>query len=146
MLQGIETIFENRKVMLASLKKESYAENTDAFLAEHGHYFREMAEYIAQTEEKEAAAEEIGRCIADTVKVHFVNKRGRIDGRTQTDLNLFMIYYVFPGILKSCDEDGRVLADGICNIWRKSFKDSNIGYTDYDSLYHSFQEKIFGIF
>lgn len=146
MLDGIETIFENRKTMLTSLKKKSYAANTESFLAEHGHYIREMTDHIAEAENKEAAAEEIGRQIVDTVKTHFVNKRGKIDGKTQSDLNLFLIYYVFPGILKFDADNGPVLAEGICRVWRKSFKDGQISYTDYDSLYHSFQEKIFGIF
>ena len=85
------------------------------------------------------------RCIADAVKKTFENKRGKIDGRTQIDLNFFMIYYVFPSVLRF-GENGTVTADGICNVWRKRFKDGEINYTDYDTLYNSFREKIFGIF
>lgn len=146
MLQGIETIFEDKEKMLGHLKKKSYEENTKIFVAKYGHFFKEMAEYEAQSEDKAAAAEEIGQCLADAVKLRFTNKRGRIDGKTQADLNFFMIYYVFTTILKTCGGDGKVIADGVRDVWARSFKDADIQYTDYDSLYNAFREKIFGIF
>lgn len=146
MLQGIEKMFDDKKEMLKHLKKKSYEENTKSFLAKHGHFFEEMAEYTAQAEDKDAAAEEIGQCLADAVAAHFANKRGKLDSRTQTDLNFFMIYYVFPSILKAGKEDGKTIADGVRNVWSRSFKDGAINYTDYETLYNSFHEKIFGIF
>lgn len=145
MLQGIETIFEDKDAMLKHLKKKSFEKNTQEFLVKHGHYFEEMAEYTAQAEDNGVAAEEIGKCIVDAVQKRFTNKRGKIDGRTQIDLNFFMIYYVFPNILRS-GEDGTIIADGVRNIWSRSFKEGEINYTDYDTLYNSFREKIFGIF
>lgn len=145
MLRGIETIFDDKEEMLKHLKKKSFEKNTQEFLGKYGHFFEEMASYTAQEEEKEKAAEELGQCIVDAVKKKFENKRGKIDGRTQIDLKFFMIYYVFPSILRS-GEDGTVIADGICKVWSRSFKDGEIKYTDYDTLYNSFREKIFGIF
>ena len=79
------------------------------------------------------------------MKQTFTNKRGKIDGRTQIDLNFFMIYFVFPSILQ-IGENGTVIADGVRDVWSRSFKDGDIQYTDYDTLYNSFREKIFGIF
>ena len=73
-------------------------------------------------------------------------KRGKIDGTTQIDLNFFMIYYVFPAILMTEHKNARLLADVLCEKWGMTFKNSKIGYTDYDTLYKSFREKIFGIF
>ena len=64
----------------------------------------------------------------------------------QADINFFMIYYVFPAILKTGHEDSRLVADSICAEWKGRFKNSEIGYTDYDTLHDSFREKIFGIF
>lgn len=146
MLQGIEQIFDEKNEMLKHLKKKSFEANTKSFLAKYGHYFDEMAEYTEQADDKEAAAEEIGACIAEAVKRNFSNKRGKIDGRTQLDLNFFMIYYVFTSILKADAKNGKIIADGVRNVWAASFKDADIQYTDYDSLYASFREKIFGIF
>ena len=89
----------------------------------------------------------------NNLKCSFVNavkqifeKRGKISGKVQMDLNFFMIYYVFPAILMTQNDNAKLMADTLCETWGKSFKDSKIGYTDYDTLYESFKEKIFGIF
>ena len=42
--------------------------------------------------------------------------------------------------------DAKLIADHLCSRWGEKFKNSKIQYTDYDSLYVSFREKIFGIF
>jgi len=99
MLQGIEIIFEDRDKMMAHLKKKTYKEYTENFIQNHGHYFEEMTTYVEGAKDKEAAAKEIGECLASAVKKTFVNKKGKIGARTQSDLNFFMIYYVFPTIL-----------------------------------------------
>lgn len=67
-------------------------------------------------------------------------------GTVQTDLNFFMIYYVFPAILKRNHEHAKLLADTLCDTWGSRFKNSKISYTDYGTLYNAFREKVFGIF
>ena len=56
-----------------------------------------------------------------------------------------MIYYVFLQFGTE-HEYAKLIADSICSAWGKRFKESQIQYTDYDTLYGSFREKIFGIF
>lgn len=146
MLAGAGIIFDNLGQMLRHLKKKNYESNTEIFRQKNGHYFTEMTEYVEESASKEQAAQEIGECLVRTVKERFAGKKGKIDARTQADLNFFMIYYVFPAILDTGHEDAEVIADGICKVWGKSFKESNIRYTDYETLYNSFREKIFGIF
>ena len=140
MLQGIETIFDDLEQMLHHLKKKSYEANTEVFVRENGFYFEEMKEYV------EAAVEELAQCFVNAVDKKFKDKKGKISARTQMDLNFFMIYYVFPTILKLESPDAKRIADGICKVWSRTFKESDIQYTDYDTLYASFREKIFGIF
>lgn len=146
MLQGISTIYENKEKMLGHLKKKSYEANMKAFRNQYGHYFEEMMLYVEEAEDKEKAAQELGECLAKEVCEAYQNKKGKMSPRTQSDLNFFMIYYVFPAILLTEHADAKIVADGVCEVWKKSFEDSNIGYTDYDTLYSSFREKIFGIF
>lgn len=146
MLRGIETIFDDKEQMMKHLKKKSYEENTKLFVEKYGHYFQEMVEYVGASENKEAAGKEIGECLVQAVKKKFTGKKGKIDSRAQVDLNFFMIYYVFPSILSMDNEDTKAVADGICTVWGNSFVESKIQYTDYDTLYSSFREKILGIF
>lgn len=146
MLEGIETIFENKEKMMTHLKKKNYEANTKVFLQNNGHFFEEMKNYIEQAEEKDTAAIKIAETFVNAVERNFSNKKGKVPASVQVDLNFFMIYYVFPTILKIESEYAKSIADKICELWGTRFKDSKIQYTDYDTLYGSFRNKIFGIF
>ena len=146
MLNGIANYFDNRDQMLRHLKKKSFEKNTQSFIDSYGHYFREMTEYVDSVSDKEQAAAEIANTLVNCVEKKFASRKGKIDSRTQVDLNFVMIYYVFPTILGTEHEYAKLIADSICSAWGKQFKESQIQYTDYDTLYGSFREKIFGIF
>ena len=145
MLDNIETIFDNMAGMMKKLKKVSYRKNMEAFQERNGHFFQEMIQYTKQSADKEAAAEKIAEYFTDMVWDHF-SKNGKIRPVTQVDLNLFVIYYVFPSILMTGSDDATLIADHIRDAWSAKFKNSNIQYTDYDKIYDSFNEKIFGMF
>ena len=144
MLNQVETMFDDMEKMIKKLKKKQYEENMENFVTAYEAYFLEMETYMSEND-PQTAAKEISQVFVDAVKERYEVK-GKIKGYVQADLNLFMIYYVFPTILKRDHEHAKLLADTLCETWGSSFKDSKIGYTDYDSLYKSFREKIFGIF
>ncbi len=147
MLDNIATMFDDMKSMMKHLKKKNYETNMEQFLKKYGSYFAQMTQHLDAAEEKEVAVNELARSFVGAVEKRFATgKKQCIPSYVQADLNLFMIYYVFPGILKTDHENASMIADGICAEWGETFKDSKIGYTDYDTLYQSFKEKIFGIF
>lgn len=144
MLEQVVTIFDGMQAMMRKLKKASYETNMKEFRRRHGHYFIEMTEYVENRDNKEEAVQEVSHRFVKAVEEKFTVK-GRIKGTVQADLNFFMIYYVFPAILLTESKQAKLLADTLCNTWGNTFKGSKIGYTDYDTLYKSFREKIFGI-
>lgn len=147
MLDHVEILFENMQPMMKKLKKKTYQANMEEFLDKYGHYFREMTEITEHAEDKEKAAQQLAVGFADSVEQKFSSpKKGRIENVVQLDLNFFMIYYIFPAILKTEHEDAKLIADHIRDEWSRRFRNSDIQYTDYDSIYAAFREKIFGIF
>ena len=60
MLDHVEKIFADMKPMMKKLKKASYKVNMEAFIENHGHYFREMTEYTENASDKETAAKDSG--------------------------------------------------------------------------------------
>lgn len=147
MLNNISSMFDNMKEMLKHLKKKTFEENTKKFWRANMNYFFEMTDYVAAAEDKDTAAMEIGKILADAVEEKIATgPKKKITSAMQADINFFMIYYVFPSLLRTQHDDCRLIADSICAEWKTRFKNSEIGYTDYDSLYNSFKEKIFGIF
>ena len=144
MLQQVESIFEDMVPMLKALKKKSYETNMKMFREKNNEFFFSLMDWL-KTENKEAVAQKLADSFVASVKEKF-EKNGKMKGKVQADLNFFMIYYVFPAILMTQSEEAKLMADSLCETWGKSFKDSKIGYTDYETLYDSFKEKIFGIF
>lgn len=145
MLSQVETMFDDMRGMMKKLKKASYERNMNAFREKYGHFFIEMIQYVEEKEEKEAAAKEIAVVYTEAVKNKFCVK-GKMKAYVQADLNLFMIYYVFPAILLTKSEYKDLIARSICDEWGEKFQDSKIKYVDYDGIYNGFREKIFGIF
>ena len=143
MLQQVEAVFEDMAPMLKGLKKKNYEANMKAFREKNNEFFFQMMDQL-KVEKKDVVAKHLSNSFVNAVKQIF-EKRGKIKGRVQMDLNFFMIYYVFPSILMTQNDNAKLMADTLCETWGKSFKDSKIGYTDYDTLYESFKEKIFGI-
>ena len=145
MLEQAVVMFGDLTKKVKKLKKTSYEENMKLFRHEHGHYIDEMVNYLETKEDKKAAAKEISICLINQIKEKF-SVRGKIKSVIQLDLNMFMIYYFFPAILLTYHDDAKLMADTLCEEWNSQFKNVKIGYTDYDTLYKSFREKIFGIF
>lgn len=144
MLNQIEIIFDDMVEMLRKLKKISYEKNMNSLRDVHGHFFDEMVKYIEASEDKDTAVSEVVADFIEKVFSAFSNK-GKVNGRTQADMTFFMIYYVFPAIILTDSEFAKELCDKLRDGWNTKFG-VNINYTDYDTLYNSFRNKIFGLF
>ena len=71
-----------------------------------------MTEYTENASDKETAAKELAVDFTDKVYDAYVSpKKGKIDSAIQTDLNFFMIYYVFPAILLTEHDDAKLIAE-----------------------------------
>lgn len=139
-------MYENMKAMMKKLKKPVYEKNFAGFRETHGALIRQLIAYVEQSDDKAAAGRELGRQLVGELKETFASPRGKMNSGVQADLNLFTIFYIFPAILIEDSEDAKQLADAICEVWAEEFKGNNIQYTDYDTLYQSFRNKIFGLF
>ena len=146
MLENIVSIYDNKKELMQHLKKKNYEKNMKEFRNSYNKYFFEMTDYVGAAENKEAAAKEIAKIFVDETENAFAKGlKKKIPGYVQSDLNFFMIYYVFPAILMTLSDDSKLIADTLCEEWKSRFKGGQIGYTDYETLHGAFKEKIFGI-
>lgn len=148
MLEQAGTMFDNMEAMMYRIKKKVYAERMEQFQEKNRALLAQMLGFVEQAEEekRDEAAAQVAKAFADAVEARFA-KRGKISGRSQMDINLFMIYYVFPAILLTKSECAVPLADAIRDEWRGRFRDSaQIGYTTYEEISSTFQEKFLGLF
>lgn len=146
MLEQAGAMFDNMEAMMYRLKKKEYRERMEQFREKNRAVLTEMTDFAGQANDWDEAAAQVAKALADAVEARFA-KRGKISGRSQMDINLFMIYFVFPAILLTQSECAVPLADAIRDEWRGRFRDSaQLGYTTYEEISSTFQEKILGIF
>lgn len=148
MLERGETLFEDINLMLKKLKKLSYEENMKKYRKDNEANISEIIAYVAEKEaeeDKRTAAKEVGERIVKIVENRFAKNNGKLPSRTGADLDFYAIYYLFPSILLTGDENAEMIVENIKDCWNKAFK-KNIGYTTYEKLHDSFRNKIFGIF
>lgn len=143
MLEQIATIFDNMQEMLKGIDKETYEQRMKEFREKYGYFFAEMTAFVEAAEDKGQAVNILADTFTEAVFVQFQVK-GKIKGPKQADLNLFMIYYVFPAILLTEHENAKEIADGLCGKWGKSFKNSKIQYKTYEAIHSSFCKTLFG--
>lgn len=145
MFDNTVSMFDGYKSKLKKIKKKTYEERFDIFLDENRACFEDMTQYILGREDTETAAGEVANIFAENVFAEYGNA-GRISASDRTDLSLYMIYFVFPSILKLGDVNSKVLCDAIRDEWRRRTDNPAFDYTTYEDLHGSFQEKLFGLF
>lgn len=162
-------MFDDMERMLDRIKKKVYRERMDYFREKNAQILSEMISFVEenakldeiekahqgenldeiekarQDEKRDEAAAQAAKAFADAVEARFARHR-KINGRTQMDINLMMVYYVFPAILLTESGCAVPLADAIRDEWRMRFRDSEkLNYTTYENLCETFKEELFGI-
>lgn len=146
MFEQAAAMFDDMEAMLYRIKKKVYKERMEVFRQKNAVTLQEMTGYVEKAQDQKGAAAEVAAALADVVAARF-GKRGKIGGRSQMDINLYMIYYVFPAILLTGSECAEILADAVRDEWRGRFRDSaQIRYATFEELCGNFQEKFLGIF
>jgi len=138
-------MFEGYRSKLRKIKKKTYEERFELFFSENSALLRDMLQYVMGRDDKDVAAGEVANIFAENVFAEF-GRGGKLSGDVKTDLSLYMIYFVFPSILKLSDPNSHVLCDAIRDEWRKRTDNPVFDYTTYEDLHGSFQEKLFGLF
>lgn len=145
MFDNAASMFEGYKAKLKKIKKKTYEERFDSFLADNRACLEDMALYVKGRDDVDVAAAEVANIFAENVFAEY-GKGGKIGGSDKTDLSLYMIYFVFPAIIKLGDPNSKKLCDAIRDEWRKRTDNPVFDYTTYEDLHGSFQEKLFGLF
>ncbi len=138
-------MFDGFKSKLKKIKKKTYEERFAAFYSENLPCIENMTQYIKGREDVDVAAAEVANIFTENIYSEYASN-GKLSGSDKTDLSLYMIYYVFPSILKFSDANSQRLCDAIRDEWRKRTGNPTFDYTTYEDLHGSFQEKLFGLF
>ncbi len=145
MFDQTAAMFDGYKSKLKKIKRKTYEERFEVFYNENRACLEDMLQYIKGREDTGEAAGEVANIFAENIFAEYAS-RGKLSGEDKMDLSLYMIYFVFPSIIKLQDPNSKTLCDSIRDEWRRRTDNPAYDYTTYEDLYGSFQEKIFGLF
>ena len=127
-------MFNDYEVLLTGFNRNKYIKNMEVFKEKY------KDDLSALTDGDEG----MYRSFAEAVykRYSFLGKVGKMKKK---DLNLFMIYYVFPAMLLNGEKEK---ATGACDLLLKTWNDvfgTDISYLDYATIVEGFNDKLFGV-
>lgn len=147
-LNAVAALLEQEEKWIQDFGRDKYAASFDEYLEEN----RELWNSFRQLFRDETNDEETENAVADVL----VNKAKELIDmqskritreKTQLNINLYMVSYVFPALLE-CQEyrgkDGNAnkMAEAICRKWKEAFPKYAIQYADYNSIQSGFKQKL----
>lgn len=135
-------IFDDYENKLKRIKKKIYIAYMESFCANNADLFNALIDSFENNtnSEEKSVTDEFANQVFDAF-----SKKGKVKGTVKTELNMFMIIYVFPAFLLTKRESVTDFCDALRNSWNSKFNEK-IGYTDYDTMLGGFNDKLFGIF
>ena len=132
-------LFDDYEILLTGFNKAKYIKNMQVFKEK----YKDML--IALSKE----SEEGYRSFAEAVYNRF-SFMGKVGKMKKKDLNLFMIYYIFPAMLligqDNNEKEEYVLScDKLLETWNSVFE-TDISYLEYPTILEGFNDKLFGVF
>ena len=127
-------MFNDYEVLLTGFNRNKYIKNMEVFKEK----YRDDLSTLTDGDEG------MYRSFAEAVykRYSFLGKVGKMKKK---DLNLFMIYYVFPAMLLNGEKEK---ATGACDLLLKTWNDvfgTDISYLDYATIVEGFNDKLFGV-
>lgn len=129
-------IFANYEDKLRKFKKNEYIKNMEEFTQRWGQVFSDT---IVSDNREEIAAN-----FVDNVETLY-KRFGKVSRSRKIDLNLFMVYFVFPLIQTREAEGATDMCDILLDAWNDKFGTA-IDYMKYEDILGSFKDKMFGMF
>ncbi len=137
-------LFEEKDGYLRKLNKDVYEANTESFKEVYGKYVDDLLTRIGGSTDAAKEEETVAASFAGKVW-DIYSKNGKMKMNLLMDLNFIMIYYIFPYLLKSGDENASHFAQTLKNKWNEVMG-SNISYAPYEEIAEGFKKKLFGFF
>ena len=132
-------LFDDYEILLTGFNRAKYIKNMQVFKEK---YKDALTELYRQSKEEYRSF-----CEAVYKRYSFMGKVGKMKKK---DLNLFMIYYIFPSMLLIGEDNAEkemahTGCDSLLETWNSVF-DTDISYLEYPVIIEGFNDKLFGVF
>lgn len=156
-MQSLEIMFSEVEIYNKLFRAKTYVDSVEKFYGKYGSIFEKMNSDVENEAEKLAEilveSEKVSKPvqdIIDSVAKEFVDKSKTIlvingkhpNGRRMMEVNIYMVMYVFPGIIAVKGRYSVNIAETIATMWNGTFKNTNLSCSDYDNINSGFRRKL----
>lgn len=154
-----KSMFDEYEKYNAKFKAKTYKDAAEDFCGKYKGMFIEM---LNEIESAECAADEVeneelsGGLQGETadkieeIATEFVTESERIikknnkqpGSRKMLMYNMYTVMYIFPCILDTNKKYAKDLLDSIVKKWNKTFRNTNVQYSDYETIDAGFKRKL----
>ena len=139
---GMQHSFDQTEQYMTEFKKRSYAPAFEKFYKEHVHIFGALETGYNTAIDKELYISNMAYALADAAEAIVNAEKSKSKKQNKLmDLNLMMVVYIYPGILKYKGNSAKPVTDKLQTVWKEKFPQSNISCTDYETIEGGFHKK-----
>ena len=144
----IKEMFSDMKFLISKMQKEDYSKNFEIFESKYTTFFENMVEAF----DLEGYTSSMPLDFFE-IALNDFKRFGKVRKSIKVDVSMFLIYYVFPLIIKiekekPCDaSDNNIrisLSEALCKKWRIISENQKFNYADYDTIKNSFEKTFMG--
>lgn len=148
-------MYNDRDKYNSKFKMKTYMDAVEDFCSDYMGMFREMLNQIDEVaascdnEETDEIPDEVSSKI-DEIATEFVKQSESIikkenkqpGAKVMLEYNMYAVMYIFPCILETKKKYSEELTKTIVKKWNSSFKNTNLQYSDYETINSGFRRKL----
>lgn len=141
-LQGMEQLLPEAEKPMESFKKKSYQIYFQRYYESKLPVYEAVEEGYAGALDKEQFLFNMAEALknAGAARIAGIQKKHKIDG-AMMDMNLCMVVYVLPAILKYGGESSKPLTEEILRQWKEQFPKTNLSAASFEDIEAGFHKK-----
>lgn len=152
----INDMFGDMKYMIAKMQKEDYMQNFEKFETKYTTFFEKMySDYTSSNSSGLFASDNDIPTEFFVLTLNNFKKFGKVRKSVKIDVSMYLIYYVFPLILRiekssapedasETNSDSILLSKALAEKWREISGNPKFNYDTYEAIKGSFVKTVFG--
>lgn len=141
-LHGMEKIIPDWENPMGSFNKKSYADTFKNYYESNLNVYAAVETGYESAVDKEQFVLNMANAVVESAvsAIDAVTRKRKKDAKL-IDMNLCMVVYVLPGILKYGGESAKPLTDIILKRWKEQFPSTNISAAPFEDIEAGFHKK-----
>ncbi len=140
-LHGMEGLFDNIEDLLKNFHRKEYAMAFSQFYKDHAAVLGALEQGYVNAIEKEMYLSNMADAVVSAATKYLEGFKKREIDNEKINLNLCMVAYIVPAILKNKGTSSEIFVDLLLDRWKEQFPESNLTAGTFEEIDAGFHRK-----